>query len=172
MYIFFEKICFSKKIWLSLHHHYKLMSMKNQEKLFKEKAKTYLVCFHDRCPRHEHCLRWLVGRHVDPSVSIATCVSPLYAPAVEGRCDQYRNDQPVRMPVGMSQHFYHDMPAHIALSIRKALIAHNCRSTYYHYHSGRRPITPDYEALVRQVCQQFGWTQPLRFDGEVEDYVW
>jgi hypothetical protein len=52
------------------------------------------------------------------------------------------------------------------------LINHFGRTGYYRYHSARRPITPDVLQVIQTVCQRFGWTQPLRFDGEVEDYVW
>ena len=28
------------------------------------------------------------------------------------------------------------------------------------------------ETFVRDTCQYYGWTQPLQFDGTIEDYVW
>ena len=68
--------------------------------------------------------------------------------------------------------FFTNMPAHVAVAIKKRLIARNCRATYYQYHNGRRPITPDYLAFIEQVCREEGWTGPLTFDGETEDYVW
>ena len=146
--------------------------MENKEILFREKAETYLVCFNGACPRHEQCLRWQVGQRIDPRKRIVTSVSPFYAPAAEGHCDEYRDARPIRMPLGMKNHFYEEMPARTAYNIKNALIAHNCRATYYKYHNGKLPITPEYEALIRQTCRRYGWTQPLVFDGEVVDYVW
>lgn len=131
-----------------------------------------MVCFNDHCPRHEQCLRWQVGHHVAPSQHVVTCINPHYAPVAEGRCDHFRDARAVTMHVGMKSRFYRDMPAHIARGIRDTLIAHNCRATYYHYHNGHRPIPPKYEAFIRRTCIQHGWTQPLHFDEEMEDYVW
>jgi hypothetical protein len=92
--------------------------------------------------------------------------------ATDGQCVNYRNATPVRMPLGMKQAFYHDMPRHIEQAIKQELIDHYGRYTYYRYHSAHRPITPDVLQVIQSVCQRYGWTQPLQFDAEVEDYVW
>ena len=144
--------------------------MENQEQLFREKAGKYLVCFNGECPLREQCLRWTVGHYVDPALRVVTSVNPHYALAGEG-CDLFRDNRPVTMPVGMTR-FYLDMPGQMERSIKRRLIAHSCRATYYIYHRGDRPIPPDLLALIRQVCREEGWQGPLRFDGEVTDYVW
>lgn len=145
--------------------------MEDKEKILREKAKTYMVCFHDECPLHERCLRWEVGRYASTELRVSKCVSPRYEKAGTEQCDLYRSNEPVRMPVGM-KHFYYDMPAHTASDIRRSLIAHNCRATYYKYHSGYRPITPEYQHLIESVCRRHGWNGPFNYDGEVIDYVW
>ncbi len=146
--------------------------MKDKETLFRQKADHYLCCYNADCPRHDHCLRWEVGQHIDPERHVATCVSPFYQKAADNQCDLFRDNQPVTMPVGMKTRFYHDMPYHVQRFIKDHLIAHNCRATYYKYHNGERPITPDYLAVIRSICQQAGWQGPLDFDGETTDYVW
>ncbi len=37
---------------------------------------------------------------------------------------------------------------------------------------GERPVTPDAEALIRQVCVEDNRQGLLQFDGETTDYVW
>ena len=148
------------------------MKMEEKEILFRNKAEKYLCCFNERCPRHDHCLRWEVGQYYSPTCHAVTCVNPRYQTAADGLCDLYRDDQPVIMPLGMKTRFYHDMPAHTAKAIKRRLIAHTCRATYYKYHRGDRPITPDYLAVIQRVCREEGWQGPLEFDGEVTDYVW
>ena len=144
--------------------------MENQEQLFREKAKKYLACFNGGCPLREQCLRWTVGQYVDIDVRVVTCVNPRYTLVGEG-CDLFRDNRPITMPVGMTR-FYHDMPGHIERSIKRRLIAHSCRATYYKHHRGDRPITPDYLAVIQRICREEGWQGPLHFDGEVTDYVW
>ncbi|MBQ9187279.1 MAG: hypothetical protein IJ144_05590 [Prevotella sp.] len=146
--------------------------MQDKETLFRQKADGYLCCFRADCPRREHCLRWEVGQYIAPDRHLATCVSPHYQKAADGACDLFRDNQPVAMPVGMKTRFYRDMPYSVQRFIKDSLIAHNCRSTYYQYHNGQRPITPDYLAVIRSVCRQAGWQGPLEFDGETTDYAW
>ena len=45
------------------------------EKILKEKAGKYLVCFIEQCPKNEHCLRWIVGQHVPCEQLSITCVN-------------------------------------------------------------------------------------------------
>ena len=139
--------------------------------LFREKAARYLTCFNDHCPRHDQCLRWEVGRHTDPAQHLSTSIPPTYAPAADGSCPYFRDNSLQRMPLGMT-HFYDEMPGRTERGIKNTLIAHTCRATYYKYHRGDRPITPDMLMLISEVCRRHGWTQPLRFDAETEDYVW
>lgn len=140
--------------------------------LFREKAEKYVCCFNEQCPLHSHCLRWEVGQYIDPAKPTVNCVNPRYQDVTDGQCKMYRNNQLVTMPVGMKTRFYQDMPARISQAIKAALIEHNCRTTYYEYHRGDRPITPAYLALIQQICNEQGWHGPLVFDGEVTDYVW
>lgn len=145
--------------------------MKDKETLFREKATTYLCCYNNHCPRHAQCLRWEVGTFTDPNQHITTCISPHYAKSLDGSCEHFRDNRPQRMPVGM-KNFYHDMPSSVERAIKNTLISHSCRATYYKYHRGDRPITPKVLADIQSVCQQFGWTQPPKFDTETEDYLW
>lgn len=140
--------------------------------LFTEKAKHYFVCFADQCPLHETCLRWEVGQYVDADEVAIMSVNPKNRKIAQGECENYREEQIVRMPLGMRNHFYYDMPHHTELSIKQALIDHYGRYSYYQYHSAKRPITPDVLHVIQSVCHRFGWTQPLQFDSEVVDYLW
>jgi hypothetical protein len=146
--------------------------MNISEAQLREKASHYLVCYVNQCPLHESCLRWKLGPYKDPEEHVIECQNPMDKHATDGQCVNYRNATPVRMPLGMKQAFYHDMPHHIERSIKDTLINHYGRTNYYRYHSAHRPITPDVLQVIQSVCQRFGWTQPLQFDAEVEDYVW
>ena len=145
--------------------------MKEKEELFREKAKNYLVCFNDVCPRHNQCLRWEVGRYIDQDMHVVTCVNPHYRKVAKSQCSLFRDNSPILMPIGM-RHLYYDMPAHIAVAIKKDLIESSSRATYYHYHCGRRPICTAMQAQIEKTCRRHGWKAPLQFDYQREDYVW
>lgn len=146
--------------------------MEDKVKLFQQKAESYLCCYNSHCPRCGQCLRYEVGQYADPKQRIVTAVNPRYEHGADGTCHLFRDNQPLLMPVGMTQHFYYDMPGRIERAIKRRLIAANCRTTYYKYHRGDRPITPDVLSLITRVCREEGWQGPLQFDGEVEDYLW
>jgi len=75
-------------------------------------------------------------------------------------CPMYRNDQPVRMPLGIAK-MYYDMPQRIAHPLKQHLIDHFNRKRYYEYHSGYRPVPPDHEQYIRQAILRYGWTDPV-----------
>ena len=146
--------------------------MKQKSTLFKEKAQKYTVCFADNCPLHDHCLRWEVGLYVDTEEEVLTCINPRHKKVEKGQCPNFRDNQPLKMPLGMTKHFYYDMPQHQARNIKQALIDHYGRTIYYRYHSAHRPISPDVLQFIQSVCLEYGWTQPLQCDSEIEDYLW
>lgn len=145
--------------------------MEDKTTLFSQKAASYLCCFNEHCPKYDNCLRFEVGTYINPDKLVCTCINPRYNKVDDNGCPYFRDNQPCRMPVGMT-HFYHDMPQHTALAIKRELFSFSCRATYYKYHRGDRPITPDFLAFIQDTCRRYHWTAPLQFDSEVEDYAW
>ena len=141
-----------------------------KEALLKEKAKHSVVCQHDGCPRHEHCMLWQAGLYVSPNERTIRTVNTRSNMVVKGCCDFFCDDKPVKMYVGMRSLFY-EMPDHTKQAIKKRLIALNCRTTFYRYYSGYRPIPPTLLQQIETICHEEGWTAPLVFDGETVDYV-
>ena len=145
---------------------------KTREQLFAEKAdKNYAICLSSSCPLRQHCLRWQLRTFTSKDRRIAACVN-LNNPAMQTEtCPMYRNDQPVRMPLGIAK-MYYDMPLRIAHPLKQFLIQHFNRKRYYEYHSGYKPVPPDHEQFIRQTILRFGWTAPIEFGSYVEDYLW
>ena len=145
---------------------------KTREQLFAEKAgKSYAVCYSQTCTLRQHCLRWQLSSYLPESRRLTTCTN-LNNPAMQTEtCPMYRNDHPVRMPLGIAK-MYYDMPQRIAHPLKQFLIQHFNRKRYYEYHSGYRPVPPAHEQYIRQTIIRFGWQQPIEFNSYVEDYLW
>jgi len=141
------------------------------QKVLEEKAQKYIVCFDGRCPLHEHCLRWQVGQYVPASYFSVSCVNPNHVRADRGECIAYRDDRPLRVPVGMV-HFYEAMPGAMERAIKGRLIERFSRVIYYRYRRGELTITPDVEQEIERTCRECGWTEPLRFDGYADKLIW
>ena len=146
--------------------------MNIEKELLIQKAKEgYTICCVESCPLHNHCLRWLTGQHVPNTRSAYHCVNPNYEGVATADCPMYRNDQPIRMPLGIAK-MYYDMPQRIARPLKQHLIEYFNRKRYYEYHSGYRPVPPVHEEYIRHAAQSYGWTGPIEFGGYVEDYLW
>ena len=150
----------------------KVTEPKTREQLFAEKAaKSYAICHSQTCPLREHCLRRLLLAYVPKDRRLTACVN-LNNPAMQTEtCPMYRNDQPVRMPLGIAK-MYYDMPLRIAHPLKQFLIQHFNRKRYYEYHSGYRPVPPAHEQYIRQAIRDYGWTGPYEFNAYIDDYLW
>ncbi|MBO4660891.1 MAG: hypothetical protein J5610_05485 [Prevotella sp.] len=141
------------------------------EKVFREKAKHYLVCMVDTCPLRDRCLRHIVGRYVEGDSHIVSSVNPHYPGVGEESCEFFRPNEYVMKKRGMVN-FYHDMPGHMEYSIRRHLIRIFGRYKYFEMRKGTRLITPNEQQQIAEVCHLHGWTGDLHYDGEQEDWLW
>ena len=145
--------------------------MMNKEHVFQEKARTYAVCFNDKCTLHAHCLRYKIAPYASASTQYLTCINPNYKEIADGKCDKFRNDEKVRMAQGMINSF-DEMPSRTAFNIRNALIQKYSRKKFYAYRKGEQLIPPTIQQDIANTMQAYGWKQPPKFDKYVEDYCW
>ena len=120
---------------------------------------------------HRHCLRWMVGRYADTSRETYLSVNPHNPLMGSDNCPMYREDIRVMKKKGFTN-MYYDMPGHLEFKIRRQLIAKFGRKQYFQMRKGEQLITPEDQQFIAQVCQKHGWTAPLIYDGEDEDWLW
>ena len=145
-------------------------STQTRDDKFREMAKNNAVCQSQNCPVKEHCLRSILMNYVPENYPVVTAVNLRNPMTQKADCPNYCSDEPVRMPLGFKQ-MYYDMPHHLERDIKNRLISLFSLKRYYQYHGGRRPVTPDVEATIRQTLLAFGWTAEPVFDGYVEEYL-
>lgn len=141
------------------------------ENILKEKATKYLLCFNDNCPPHVHCLHWQVAQYVLEELSIVTSINPRFKQEVTKECAYYRDDTPQRVAKSMI-HFYVTIPRKLETAIKIELIARFFHVGYYMMRKGLRPITPDIEQIITDICRSHRWKQDLIFDERGEEVVW
>ena len=142
-----------------------------QETAFRAKADTYLLCFVAQCPLRDQCLRWLVGRYADPSLFGLMSVNPFYETVGTQQCSLFRSSQRVMLKYGFTR-LYENMPSRIEKAIRSRLYFLFGRKQYFEMRKGERPVTPDQQQQLADVCRQCGWQGPIVYDGEQEGWVW
>ena len=142
-----------------------------QEEAFRAKADHDIVCFVEHCPLREQCLRWLVGRYADPSLYAVMSINPFYQGVGTQQCSKFRDSQRVMLKYGFT-HLYEDMPSRIEKPIRQRLYVCFGRKRYFEMRKGERPVTPDQQKQIIDVCRQCGWQGPIVYDGEQEGWAW
>ncbi len=147
------------------------MSNEQQEAVFREKAASYLVCFIDQCPLRQECLRWLTGQYVNPSPPTYKSVNPRNLEHGGEQCKMFRKNERVMMKRGF-KNMYHDMPGYMESMIRSLLITKWGRKQYFEMRKGDRLITPSQQLDVTRICKKCGWTGPVVYDSEQEDWLW
>ena len=149
----------------------KSAAQQQEEEVFKEKAKGYLVCFIDQCPLHAECLRWFTGQYVETRLPAYLAVNPRNPENGGEHCRLFRKKERVRMKRGF-RNLYHEMPGYMEHSIRQLLINTWGRKKYFEMRRGDRLITPEQQNDVLYACRRLGWQGPIIFDDEVEDWLW
>ena len=143
----------------------------SQEEVFREKTHHYLMCFIESCPLKEQCLHWLVGQYGDTMPYAQLSMNPRNPKVGGEHCEKFRPNERVVMKKGMT-HFYLDMPARVEKAIRRDLIMHFGRTQYFEIRKGLRLITPEDQELIAAICQEYGWSGPLVYDDEEDDWLW
>ena len=64
------------------------------------------------------------------------------------------------------------MPKRVEPYVRRHIIANHCRTYYYEYRNGQRPIPPTVQEEIRTLFREAGWNKEVNFDCYVEDYEW
>ena len=144
---------------------------RTKEEVFRQKAETYLVCQSASCPLRDHCLRSILSGYVAEERVAVTSINLNNPQMQTDSCPQFRDSQPIRLPVGLCR-LYRDMPGRFEVAIKRHLIHIYTRKRYYEYRKGLYPITPDVESTIRQTFQKFGWNEEPQFDGYADEYLW
>lgn len=143
----------------------------SEEQAFRQKADSYLVCFLDHCPQRSQCLRWLVGQYVSERPYAWTAISPRHPQAATESCEMFRKNVRIVMKRGF-KNLYREMPAYKERAIRQQLIHLWGRRQYFEMRKGDRLITPEQQQDIINVCKFHGYSGPIVYDGEQEDWLW
>lgn len=142
-----------------------------KEELLRRQADHYLPCFANECECRETCLHWLAGKYLSKPSLVIDSVNPMHPDVKAGRCTLYRQNQKGMYAVGMT-HFFDEMPHSKVRIIRMRLLELFTRKRFYEFRNGERPIAPEQQLQIAEVCREEGWNCELVFDKMEEDYLW
>jgi hypothetical protein len=141
------------------------------EEAYKARDPHYLVCFRDECPLHDSCLRYACGEYVDTRYYFVEAVNPKFPKVATSECPVYRKNETLMMKTGLTK-FFEQMTGKQERAIRAHLISHYNRKVYYWLRNGVKPITPEDQQLIEDVCRLHGYNGPFVYDAEHKEWVW
>ena len=132
----------------------------------------YCVCQHADCPKAPTCLRQLAytPEMEDESSIFVHLLKPSLG-TKKADCPYYRDSTPVRFAKGFKNMQKQMLPGQYE-RFRLRLIGHFGRNPYYERRRGNRLLTPEEQAVIRQVLKEVAIIRELKFDSYVEKLYW
>lgn len=130
---------------------------------------TWALCFNERCPHMENCMRYFVGRHL-PADNMAE--PSVYPNALQnGECRYFVEKRIIRAAWGFRKLFLNvrrvdDTP--LRDKIKHYLGGHG---TYYRYMNGEYTLSPEQQEWILNLFRQHGYTENLAFDNYADKYA-
>ena len=128
----------------------------------------YVYCFNEECPQHAECLRWIVGKQIDPELTFAPTVLPSVLQME--RCPHFRKAEALRMAWGFDKLFA-EVKSKDESQLREAMKTYlGGNGTYSRYKLGRRLLTPQQQEHILALFRAKGYSEELAFDHYVTTY--
>jgi len=141
--------------------------MNKQKPKFETMPEHYLLCFSNSCSLADNCLHRLAASSGQIKDEIVQAVNSQQCNGES--CRHYKENKVTRIAYGML-HSFHDVKADDIASLRKMLINHFGRGSYYLRRNGIRPITPEDQQFINDAFSHFGYE--ATYDRVVEETQW
>ncbi len=129
---------------------------------FSKVPSGYHLCFHDKCPMHATCLRYVAGQHVTPKHTLGYAVYP--TALKDGKCRFYREAREVSLAWGFKL-LYKDIPHHLRSAARWDVTNYlGSVGTYYRYNSGERKLSVEQQEDILNMLSDYCDREKLRFE--------
>ncbi|WP_102406461.1 DUF6078 family protein [Parabacteroides bouchesdurhonensis] len=138
---------------------------------YKSVPYNFSYCFNDKCKRSAECLRHEISIHIPSEYGVISTISPMYKTPEGKDCPYFKPDKQERFALGIT-HLLDEIPHSDAVVIRRQMIDHFQRSTYYRCQRKERLISPDEQEYIRQLFVRHGIKNEPVYDKYVEQYNW
>lgn len=128
----------------------------------------YAHCFNGRCPQSGSCLRHFVAENCTSQYPTLSIINPNCIPA-DAPCPYFKEVRTYRMAWGI-KHLLDKVPYEAADEMRRQLIAHFGKNTYYRFYRLERPLRPEDQEFVCRLFQRKGIAEAPRFERYSEEY--
>ena len=131
---------------------------------------SFARCFNAQCLQASKCLRYLITENDTPNIPFITAVSPVCYPEDSNKCPYFHTAERVQVAWGIKR-LLERLPYEDAVSIRKHLILHFGKTSYYRFYREERYLLPKDQKYIQQVFRNKGITDRPTFDRYTEEYI-
>jgi hypothetical protein len=144
------------------------MTPQNGEFDFAAVPKRYTLCYHEGCPLHDRCMRFLAATHAPASLEVRRCVLP--TAEKDGHCRWLDPIETVTMAEGFTG-LYDKVLKGDYTPLRKQLTAYlHGPKQYYQYMRGERPLSPAQQQGIRRIVSSYGYDWDVPFERYIQAY--
>ena len=135
---------------------------------FAAVPKRYTLCYHEGCPLHDRCMRFLTAAHAPENLEVRRCVLP--TAEKDGHCRWHDPIEVVTMAEGFSG-LYDKVLKGDYTAMRKRITAYlRGVKQYYQYMHGERPLSPAQQQGLQQIVRDFGYDWDVPFERYFQAY--
>ena len=130
------------------------------------------MCINTVCTQASSCLRYYCAQKQPVNVASYSVLNPNHlATLKEDTCPYFLPKKKVIFAKGFSLWLESLSKKDFRTASNVLKGQYNYR-TYYRMRKGERLITPHEQAIMKEIIQESGISQPLKFDTYHEDYLW
>ena len=141
----------------------------NKKYDFSQIPPSWLFCFNEQCPNHEHCLRFQTTLEV--TEEWGTCAWTVLPGMVKnGQCMFYRKDEKVTLATGFVIK-NNPRATNKFIEMRHRLTGYlGGNGTYYLYRNGKKWLSPKLQEGIRRIFREAGYTDEVVFGKTKVEY--
>lgn len=130
---------------------------------------TYAHCLNNQCTQSTQCLRYLVAQNSTTQNNTFTIINPKCIPEDTATCTFFKSIQKVRLAWGI-KHLLDGVPYKDGSSMRRKLISHFGKTTYYRIYRMERGLFPEDQDFIRQLFRGNGIAKEPEFEKYTDEY--
>lgn len=143
------------------------------EETFDYQSVPYMFahCFQTACPKAGHCLHYLAGEHCTAEPYSISVINPRRLPGNLETCPYFSSTEKIQVAWGV-KNLLANVPLQKAQRIKKRMLNHFGRNTYYRFYRKEMPVSPRDQNLIRQLFRQEGIPDEPEYDSYTLVYNW
>lgn len=130
---------------------------------FSDVPHGYQLCFNERCPKRDDCIRFLAGQHLPATEMSGPAVYP--NALTDGICPYFKQTRVIHGAWGFRNLYKGVEPEHLKVLRPKIINYLGGPVAHYAYTHGERLLTPEQQDTIYGFFKELGYTKELIFEG-------